>query len=182
MTLLLLVRHAETEGMAGKKDSDHLSSRGRRQARLVAKRLAEFEFDRIYTSDAIRALETTKLIMAERSGKKFTVTPQLREIYAPIVGGVPTTYSPKREPKERVRAERVFRRFCRPGRKRILLVCHGNLIRFLIARTLKVNPKHLPCPFRILPTSVSTLVFERNLSGVRSVNDVSHLPAALARD
>jgi len=64
---LTIVRHGESEGnvqrvMQGHCSGFPLSDQGKNQATLVGKSLKDIKFDRIYTSDLERALETAILI------------------------------------------------------------------------------------------------------------------------
>ena len=66
-----LVRHGDTEWTTAKRLQGQtdvpLSCGGHRQARDVAKHLADVEFDAAYASDLSRALETAKTILAGQS-------------------------------------------------------------------------------------------------------------------
>lgn len=65
--------------MVGQRDSP-LTDRGREQATDAADTLADYRFDHIYTSDLIRALDETRIVVARQ---KFPVTyslvPDIRE-------------------------------------------------------------------------------------------------------
>lgn len=85
---ILLVRHGQSEANAqriyqGQNDSP-LSSLGRTQAVDLAKRLRinGYSFDQIYSSDLIRAAETTQIILTqmETVGCPVIYTPLLREM------------------------------------------------------------------------------------------------------
>lgn len=91
MTQLILIRHGETvwnrQGrMQGQSDSP-LSETGVRQARLLANRLAQIEFDALYTSDSARA-HRTAMSVAEVTGHPVIVEPRLRERHFGIFEGL----------------------------------------------------------------------------------------------
>lgn len=77
---IYLVRHGETEWnkeerLQGWKDSP-LTAKGRRKAEELREELKDISFDRVYSSDQGRAVETAKII-AGRAPKEF---PELREL------------------------------------------------------------------------------------------------------
>ena len=82
MTTLLLVRHGETDWNAEGKLQGHtdrpLNDYGRRQAQILADRLAKEKIDAVYASDLCRARETAE-ILGERLGLAVGVDPDLRE-------------------------------------------------------------------------------------------------------
>jgi probable phosphoglycerate mutase len=82
MTMLLLVRHGETDWNAEGKLQGHtdrpLNDYGRRQARALADRLAGENVDAVYASDLSRARETAE-ILGEKFGLAVVVDPDLRE-------------------------------------------------------------------------------------------------------
>ena len=82
MTQVILIRHGETEWnrqrrMQGHSDSP-LSETGLRQAVLLGKRLAQMQFDALYSSDSGRAHHTARIV-AEATGHPLIVEPGLRE-------------------------------------------------------------------------------------------------------
>lgn len=81
--ILILTRHGSTagneEGRIQDQLSGSLSEEGREQARLLGIRLADMPIDCIYTSDALRTLETTEILLAQRSSCPVHRTPLLRE-------------------------------------------------------------------------------------------------------
>jgi broad specificity phosphatase PhoE len=82
VTVLLLVRHGETDWNAEGRLQGHtdrpLNDYGRTQAKALADRLAGEGADAIYTSDLVRAKATAEII-GERLGLTVVVDPDLRE-------------------------------------------------------------------------------------------------------
>ncbi|MBN1450235.1 MAG: histidine phosphatase family protein [Anaerolineales bacterium] len=91
MLHLILVRHGETEWNAQRRyqgQSDVLLSElGRRQAELVAERLASQKIDAVYASDLKRAWETAQIIV-EKSGLQVMSEPRLRELKFGVLEGL----------------------------------------------------------------------------------------------
>lgn len=91
MLHLILVRHGETEWNAQRRYQGQtdvpLSELGRRQAELVAERLAGQKIDVIYASDLKRAWETAQPF-AKQSGLQVVADPRLRELKFGILEGL----------------------------------------------------------------------------------------------
>jgi alpha-ribazole phosphatase len=91
MLHLLLVRHGETKWNAQRRyqgQSDvPLSAFGRRQAELVAGRLAGKNIDAVYASDLKRAWETAQIV-AEKNGLQVISEPRLRELKFGVLEGL----------------------------------------------------------------------------------------------
>lgn len=88
-----IVRHGETEDnkkniCQGQREGK-LSKQGKLQASLLGKALAHEKIDLCYTSDLCRALETTKLILAQGSEIEVLKDSRLRERnFGPLQGQV----------------------------------------------------------------------------------------------
>lgn len=87
---LYMVRHGQTYAnkekyFYGKEEVD-LTDLGREQARSIRPILANIPFDRVYSSDYLRAIETQRLALPGVEGIR---TPWLREIEAGDLGGRP---------------------------------------------------------------------------------------------
>jgi broad specificity phosphatase PhoE len=106
-----------------------LTKLGRVQARRVAKRLSGERFAAIYCSDLARAHETARAIKVHHPGTRLVVDRGLREIPGYGAGEV----------RQAARACRAILRRARPG-DHVLVVAHGNLIRFFAARAAGVDP------------------------------------------
>ena len=82
---IIMVRHGETQGNIDDKAQGHLdvplTETGRHQAKAVAERLSDTEFDAAYSSDLQRAFDTAKAITAHRPELQILTRAQLREIH-----------------------------------------------------------------------------------------------------
>lgn len=188
---LYLVRHGdylpgETEDGLGR----GLSERGRRQAGHVAELLADRRLDAIHSSPAPRALETARIIAERQPG----VLPQPISALFECIPAIPPTmvdlfaqdlarYPHDHVAKCRDRLDRAFARFFKPGRRaerHEVLVCHGNVIRYLITRALGVEADAwvgMDCS-QASVTRVSVGTGLRRFV-LESLNDVGHLPPDL---
>jgi 2,3-bisphosphoglycerate-dependent phosphoglycerate mutase len=83
MTIILLVRHAETDWNRERRWQGHaptsLNEAGRKQAVELAERLVDAELEAIYSSDLPRALQTAEIVAAKLD-LRVVPEPALREI------------------------------------------------------------------------------------------------------
>lgn len=144
---VVFVRHGElAQQSINEQLGPPLTPLGKRQAERVAKRLANQKFDHIYSSNLARAYKTAQAILKFHETTPFTVTPDIREVtgYHFMPGPTPR----KKAVLNQVRMERsALENFAnhllgrhKPGEK-ILIICHGNVIRSLTAILGGRNPK-----------------------------------------
>lgn len=173
---LVLLRH----GQYDTEDGGKLTLLGREQAHAAAVYLHGFDFDAVWSSTLVRAKETADIV-AQKLPSIGSVrrTGLLREgLYTKVVGyDVPA--SERREDK--ARADAAYVKFFRPSRtnRLELVVCHGNLIRYLVCRAL-----HAPISKWLRMTTNHcglSRVIIRDTGAVRvvSYNETSHLPTKL---
>jgi serine/threonine-protein phosphatase PGAM5 len=171
---LVLVRHGQYETENGGK----LSSLGREQAALTARFLAKIDPDVIWSSTLVRAKETAD-ILAQKMGSPVRRSGLLREGMYSKVEGYETPADERREDKQRAdRAYETIFRTTRSDRTEIV-VCHGNLIRYLVCRSL-----HAPIGKWLRMTTNHcgiTRILIRDTGAVRvmSYNETAHLPPKL---
>lgn len=175
---LLLIRHGQYEA-----DGGRLTPLGREQALITGRWLVEQNGTpralSLWSSTLPRARESAELIAHSFPLVKVRSVGVLREgMYSKVKG-----YEiPARERKEdRARASAAWSRFFRTSRSDRLeiVVCHGNLIRYLVCRVLhapvvrwtRMNSNH--CGI--------TRVLVRDTGAIRMVtyNETSHLPSKL---
>jgi len=169
---VVLLRHGEYRLDDG--PDPGLTLLGQRQARYCEALLRRERFDRVFTSPLVRARETC----AELAGP-WRVKPSVSAILAE---GVPTKVaslgvSAKDAAVDRLRFDRAFATFFAPvrGETSELLVCHGNLIRYLVARTLGV-PARTWTKLVSNHCGVTRILVRDDRMRVVSYNETSHLP------
>ena len=140
MTILLLVRHGETDWHAEGRLQGHtdrpLSDYGRRQARRLAEELEGEELEAIYSSDLVRAHETAEIV-GERLGLPISLEPDLREKDWGTWEGLDAVERDRVEfvgESTEAHQERMLRALRRiaelhPGNGRVLVVTHGGSMR-----------------------------------------------------
>ena len=193
---LVLVRHGHYEREGDLGDSVWgLSALGRRQAARCGRRLVRQipnyhgKFEGIYSSPWPRALQTAEIIAHELEIDKVRVKPYLHEV-PPIVPADENGVSihpgmgvtPPEDRKAAVsQLERVLARFLKSSRgdTTYLVVCHGNLIRYLVAHTLGL-PLESWMRMDICHASITEIrVFPNNICALVSYNDTGHQPPQL---
>ncbi|MFH1650286.1 MAG: histidine phosphatase family protein [Candidatus Woesearchaeota archaeon] len=144
---IYLIRHGESYGNLELKadactesDDSKLTDTGIRQAEALAIKLNEVHFDQIWSSDLARARDTAEIIVRGRNIKAI-VKPELREIYRVIVGGPFKGARPKRKNEDIQRAEKVWTDINSFAGSRLCIICHGNIIRYFLAKHYKKDPK-----------------------------------------
>jgi serine/threonine-protein phosphatase PGAM5 len=181
---LILVRH----GQYGLENDGGLTDLGREQARLTGGWLARHfhaqRVDAMWCSTLPRARETATIIARDVLGSK-AVHSKLRPtsvlcegMYSKVKGyDVPIA----ERQADRERADAAYTRFFKTSRmdRLELVVCHGNLIRYLVCRAIDVpvarwtrmNSNHCAV----------TRILVRDTGAVRvvSYNETMHLPAKM---
>lgn len=177
---IILVRHGQYQ-----KEPEELTSLGREQARLVAKRLREWDIDKIYFSSMPRAKETAEIIQMEIDYQgKMLESDLLRECLPGFLKKLQKAAGLNDEKKlrnDKKIAEKAFKTFFGlKGKKRtVVLVCHGNIIRFFMMKILQTNSDNWmlmdiqQCGISIARSEKSQ--FWRMISH----NDIGHIPAKL---
>jgi len=177
---ILLVRH----GQYVPEDGGFLTETGREQAAVTGAWIAEHleagaRLDALWASTLPRARETATIIARSFPRAKVRAASVLREgMYSKVKGyEVP----PDEREEDRIRADQAWQRYFRTSRtdRFEIVVCHGNLIRYLVCRTLHVpilrwtrmNSHHC----------AMTKILIRDTGAIRlvSYNETAHLPTKL---
>lgn len=171
---LHFVRHGQYEHQDGV-FGGALTRLGHRQARLVGKALAELPVRLVHVSDYNRARETADRIAAE-VGAPIHGTPLLREMMPSAVPGLHVALADRADARERL--EQIEARYLKPSRaeRHEVVVCHGNLIRALVARCLR-TPR--TAWFQMLVHHAGLTSLQVRPDGrvlLERFNDVGHLP------
>jgi serine/threonine-protein phosphatase PGAM5 len=182
--MIVLVRHGNylPDPQADERLGPHLSPLGSAQARLVGARLAGMPggFDRLYASPVQRARDTAAIIGESFPGRRFEIVDDLAEC-TPHTWRSDVTSDKKPEDMAACAAQldRVFARFFHPAQgqpEADLLVCHGNVIRYLVTRALGVDTDAW-LGMSIGHASITrVLVKADGRISVISVGDVGHIP------
>ncbi len=145
---LYCVRHAQAgsdhvwryEPEQIKKKGLPLSDCGKRQALRLSTFIEDISFDHMYTSDLLRAYETTEIIAQKNKSASVNVMQDLREVHAwHVEGGVEP--SEKQLTRERARVAAISEMLqSYVAGEHVLIVGHGNFLRFLLAHLSGCDP------------------------------------------
>lgn len=138
-TIVFLVRHGQTDHFYSVDElidkQRQLTSRGRAQAKVVGKYLAQFMPEIIYSSPLERCRETAALIAREIGDPKIETTAKLAEIYSP---------EPRKAAGER--GESIFSRILtKHAGEQVVCVTHQYIIRYAVADFQHTEYEHIPC-------------------------------------
>ena len=173
---LVLVRHGEYS-------PEGLTRRGRMQAAHTARRIARLPVTTIHCSTMRRAVETAQII----SGRLRGLSPRRARLLRECFPSMPRERRFEGLTSEMIKrgkhqADRAYRRYFRRAAGRDVcdvLVCHGNLIRYLVCRALGLG-KYAWLGFGTTHCGISVV---RITSGgdfyLESYNDTGHLPGKL---
>lgn len=204
-TRFVLLRHGETRWnlearIQGHEDSE-LTAAGVAQARALAQRMKDEDFDLLLASDLGRAMSTA-LHIAEITGHEVRPDARLRErhygecqglTYGELDHQFPDLFSSVREvdpdfpvPGGETRREfhdrvkSAFESLARehPGR-RLVVVSHGGVLAMLY-RAIHRIPIGTPRPIPIRNGSYNALAWERGAWRIEAWGDTAHLPAGAA--
>jgi len=176
---LYFVRHAQAAHDPEDPDPA-LSELGFRQAVQTAARLAREPFDYCYVSSMRRARQTADKILEGRQDVKRVITDDIQEVsrfhFCPVSAETLAHFRTMMETESDTlaRFSNRIRHEHKPG-ERILLVCHGNVIRTLIPMLCNRKPAE-SVMFEMHNASVSIVdIFPSGVGVVRLVNSVEHL-------
>lgn len=184
---IVLVRHGYyvPDLAADKRLGPHLAPIGVAQAQLAGARLAGLptRFDAMYVSPVQRARDTAAVIAGDFPGRRFEVIDDLAECTPPARRAeIMAHEKPKDLAACKVQFDRLFARYFKPaaGHERTdLLVCHGNVIRYLVTRALGVDTTAW---LEMSVGNASITVIRVEADGrfkVMSVGDRGYLPASM---
>jgi serine/threonine-protein phosphatase PGAM5 len=184
---LILVRHGvydETDPR-DPEIGKALLPEGREQARLTGERLAGWpaRIDVLRASTMTRARETAEIIARALPGLTPLPDPDLRECEPPGTHqGTMAGLEPGDADSCAARIDGDFARYFRPSPDRDsteVLVCHGNVIRWLTCRALGADPK-LWLGMSLANCSLTVIQVRPNGTfKITGVGDRGHLPVAL---
>ena len=186
--IIVLLRHGQyaPDPAIDPKLGPGMTPLGMAQARLAGARLAglPFRFDAVLASPMTRAQQTARIVAADLpGGAKVETLAAIAECTPPS-----PRIAPGKDDSEEdmaacaARLDQVFAEHFKPalGQPRAeLLVCHGNVIRYLVTKALHVDPKAW-LEMSVGHVSLSTIrVFPDGTMQLIAAGDVGHLPPNL---
>jgi serine/threonine-protein phosphatase PGAM5 len=175
---IYLIRHGEYDWQD--RQSTDLTEIGVKQSRLTAQRIAALPVCAIYSSDLPRAVQTADIIRSALGDVTYRQDPGLRECWLP---GLPfMSVPPEILRAGEKQAADSFAKYFLPARDRDeieIIVSHGNLIRYLVARILG-RPEEIWMRMHTMNCGISEVHVEADRQmWVVSYNDVGHIPPQL---
>ncbi len=184
---IVLVRHGHyaPDPNVDPKLGPGLTELGIAQARLVAARLAALPggFDVLWASPLTRAQETAKVIVADFDGAAIVNLPELEECTPPTRRKeITVTMKPEELGACARQLDRLFAEHFKPAAgtpKQELMVCHGNVIRYLITKALGVDTEAW-LEMSVGHVSMTTIRIEADGSmKLIAAGDIGHVPPNL---
>ena len=190
------MRHGQYDELSGSRFGGALTPLGRRQAKKTAAALRRLEVAAIWSSTLLRAKETASFVAAKQPRARLKRTKLLCEV-------IPTKLPPHIKLRipidathirdDKTRADRAYDTLFRTTKRSRteIVVCHGNLIRYLVCRALGIAPKlwmrldSTHCgltEFRVLSPPRKAGAPAKGIVRVVRYNDVGHLPTAIRTD
>ncbi len=181
---IVLVRHGnyEADPAIEEKIGPPLSPIGVAQAHLAGAALLQLpvHFDHLYVSPMQRARNTAAVIAEDFPGRGFEVLDDLAECTPPTRRTEITKHEKPADLADcQKQLDRVFTRFFKPataGDQADMLVCHGNVIRYLTTRALGVDTAAW-LEMSVSHASITTMRIEADgRIKVIAIGDVGHIP------
>jgi serine/threonine-protein phosphatase PGAM5 len=192
MRTIILVRHGQYS-----RNPEKLTPLGRKQAQLAARRLKAMKADLLISSTMPRAIETAQIIGKHLKLKLSARKSKFREATLPVRNqDFEKVHETKLTNKERKRlktkmsknqriADRAFKSLFKKPRgpkkgkdkdETIILVAHGNVIRYWVCRALGIDPRRWIL-MAIHQCSVSTIRIDpKGFVKTLGVSDIGHIP------
>lgn len=163
--IIYIVRHGEKT-----EDGQILTERGKKQTKLLAKRLVKMKINNIYSSDFNRCIETAEIIK-KKLKLSYKLEKDLREVPS-LVKEQPEKY------KKEIDKIKKFWKKVTKEKGNILLVSSGIVNRILISFALDIKSNH--ANFMQYPTGLTKIekINEKRYR-IWHINDSSHLPDKL---
>ena len=184
MRTIVLVRHGNyaADPAIAENIGPPLSPIGVAQARLAGAELMGLpvHFDHFYASPMQRARNTAAVIAGDFPGRSVEIIEDLAECTPPTRRtGITKDETPEDLIACKDKFDRVFARFFKPataGDQTDMLVCHGNVIRYLVTRALGVDTTAW-LEMSVGHASITTIRIEADGGfKVIAVGDVGHIP------
>lgn len=173
MTQIYLIRHGKRESMD---PNSGLSKKGKIQAVALGKLFKNIVYHILYTSDQKRALETAKEIIKYNKKSNFIKTELLGEVHASLVGGK-LGEDNKRKELDIKRADKAFQDIFENAKNndRMLVVCHGNIIKYFLKKILKLKNVDLWHQMHMDSASITIIEGKKDLWIIKTINSIEHL-------
>ena len=163
---IYLIRHGEADSNV---ENIPLTKKGLDEAREVANKLLNYKFEKIYSSDLLRAKQTAEIYLELNPKIKIIVDKRLREVYRVLIGGSKKIgTSENREINDKERADEIFEEILKK-REDVAIFCHGNIIRYYLNKILK-SKENIWESLTINNCSISIISYEEGTLKIEGIN------------
>lgn len=174
---IYLIRHGAINKKEGKEPE--LSEEGKKQVKLLAKRLSKIPVNKCYVSPSLRSMQTFEPYKKLNPKVETEITDDALEMYRVILGGNKIEGIPvSRIDRDLNRAKRLWGKILNDvhNNKIILVFTHSNLIKYFLTKVWNVNPKGMWLRINIETASVTCISLNkgRDILQTRQISDVSH--------
>jgi len=159
-----------------------LTKLGHYQAGCIAKRLKELPISKIHSSSLLRAKETALTVVEKFSDLELKSHHSLKEglPYVPSAVIKRKNLDKLQIKLDKERMEKAFKSFFKANKKEEIkheaLICHGNIIRFFLCKSLGV-PIEAWSNFEVYQCSLSVIkITKEGKMVVKSVGESGHIP------
>jgi len=172
---IILIRHGEFQNI-GEGADPPLTKKGKAQAKKLAIVLQQMHVAKAYVSDRIRSVETFEEYKKLNPNIKFVKTNKLREIYGVIVGGPPKEgTSPRRKIEDKKRIDLLWKEILKSKDKTIAVFAHGNVIRYLVSKVTRKDPKKAWTGIPVDFCSITLIQKNKDSICVKCINKINQL-------
>jgi serine/threonine-protein phosphatase PGAM5 len=184
---IYLIRHGQYDPEQGKDQElgGEMTSMGVEQAQLTAQRLSSYPITAIYSSSLLRSVQTARILASAFEGIQVDESDLLWEITPPVpylLIKYAKEINGKQVAKDLRRVEEAYIKYFKPAGEHDeyeVVVCHGNVIRYLICRVLNVSI-YSWLNYEIFNCSISEIeIDEYGHTKLVSYNESCHLPEHL---
>lgn len=194
-TEIFLIRHCHPDYSQEKKLGERnmpLSKNGLEQRRFLTKKLLTINFDKLYSSEMLRARETAASYVKKKN-KELIIDERLNEIDWTRWLRIAYFKMSERTREKKIKNRKILDRqldqmqtvarraladiYKKNKGKKIALFSHGNFIKSLITGILNADVIGF-LSLEIFQSSITKLIIDSNASvKIAYINDVSHLPS-----
>jgi len=163
---IYLIRHGEADS---KIEGAPLTKRGLEEAEIVANELLNYQVERVYFSDLLRAKQTAEAYLKLNPKIKNVCEERLREIYRFLIGGPEKIGTSKdRKINDKKRADEIFEEILKKEED-VAIFCHGNIIRYYLNKVLK-SKENIWEYLTIDNCSISIISLENSILKIEGIN------------
>ena len=159
-----------------------LTALGRQQAKYVAKRLKRNKLEFFYISTMARAQETAEIIMENLLATKRRNCKLIEEGIPEFPDKLIREYNLKKSQlnKMKTRMNKAYKKYFIPyngkGERHEALICHGNIIRYLVTKALGVDTAKW-INFEIFQCSITTIcIDDQGKLKLLTYGEIGHIP------